>query len=255
MTEIEAKNKVIQLAESQIGYKETGKNITKYAQDFDTLYPDFYNTKKQGAEWCDIFNDWDYVTNFGEENAKKMLYQPSKSAGAGCKYSAQYYKNNNAFYKTPELGDQIFFYVGGEINHTGIVVSITNEQVITIEGNCSNQVKKQYHKKNASNIAGYGRPNWSVVSDIKPVEVKIVNIEMPVLSYGSECYEVGVLQIMLNSKNYKGENNKPLSIDNKFGKNVRYAVHSYQEDLKKQGLIDNVDEVIGKKCWTHLLKG
>ena len=242
MTEIEAKNKVIQLAESQIGYKETGKNITKYAQDFDTKYPDFYNTKKQGAEWCDIFNDWDYVTNFGEDNAKKMLYQPSKSAGAGCKFSAQYYKNNNAFYKTPELGDQIFFYVGGEINHTGIVVSITNEQVITIEGNCSNQVKKQYHKKNASNIAGYGRPNWSV-------EVKIVNIEMPVLSYGSRGEEVKTWQILLNAFGYVGANGKPLTVDGVFGDNVLYATKQYQKTW------GNPDGIVGKKSWTKALKG
>ena len=250
MTEIEAKNKVIQLAESQIGYKETGKNITKYAQDFDTLYPDFYNTKKQGADWCDMFVDWLFVTAFGEENAKKMLYQPSKSAGAGCKYSAQYYKNNNAFYKTPELGDQIFFYVGGEINHTGIVVSITNEQVITIEGNCSNQVKKQYHKKNASNIAGYGRPNWSVVSDIKPVEVKTVNIEMPVLSYGSRGEEVKTWQILMNGFGYVGANGKPLTEDGVFGDNVLFATKKYQKDC---GM--NADGIVGKKSWTKALKG
>lgn len=250
MTEIEAKNKVIQLAESQIGYKETGKNITKYAQDFDTKYPDFYNTKKQGAEWCDIFNDWNYVTNFGEENAKKMLYQPSKSAGAGCKYSAQYYKNNNAFYKTPELADQIFFYVGGEINHTGIVVSITNEQVITIEGNCSNQVKKQYHKKNASNIAGYGRPNWSVVSDIKPVEVKTVTVELQVLSYGSRGEQVKTWQILMNGFGYVGANGKPLTEDGVFGDNVLFATKQFQ---KASGM--NADGLVGQKSWNKALKG
>lgn len=248
-----AQEKVTLTALNEVGYKEQGKNITKYADYFDKNCPNFYNTKKQGAEWCDIFNDYCFVVNFGEEIARKMLYQPVKSAGAGCKFSANYYKQNNAFYSEPKVGDQIFFYVGGEINHTGRVVGVSGTQVITVEGNSNNQVQKKYYDKTTRSIAGYGRPNWSLVEDEK--EEEFVDIQMPVLRYGAECYEVGVLQIMLNSKNYKGENEKPLSVDNKFGKNVRYAVRAYQEDLKKQGFIDNVDEVFGKKCWTHLLKG
>ena len=256
MTITEAKNKVTTTALGEVGYKETGKNITKYSAYFEGT--DFYNGSKGdgktwGAEWCDIFNDWCFAVVFGNEMAKKMLYQGSKSAGAGCKNSADFYKKNNAFYKTPEYGDQIFFYVGGEINHTGRVVGVSKTQVMTVEGNAGNAVRQNTYSLTDSKIAGYGRPDWSLVAQDK--EEEFVNIEMPVLRYGAECYEVGVLQIMLNSKNYKGENNKPLSVDNKFGKNVRYAVHAYQEDLKKQGLIDNVDEVFGKKSWTHILKG
>lgn len=253
MTIIEAKNKVANTAIAEIGYKETGKNITKYAEYFDKNCPNFYNTKKQGAEWCDIFNDWDFVVNFGEELARKMLYQPIKSAGAGCKFSAQYYKQNNAFYKTPEYGDQIFFYVGGEINHTGRVIGVSSTQVITVEGNSANAVRQRTYNLNDKSIAGYGRPNWSLAAQDK--EVEFVDIQMPVLQYGSKRYEVGVLQVILNSKNYKGANGRPLTVDNDFGKNVRFAVHSYQEDLKKKGLINTVDEIVGKKTWTHLLNG
>lgn len=254
MNEIDAKMKLIQTAQSQIGYKEEGKNITKYAKDFDTKYPTFYNTKKQGADWCDIFNDWNYVETFGEENAKKMLYQPSKSTGAGCKFSANFYKQNNAFYSTPEIGDQIFFFVGGEINHTGIVESVTNEQVITIEGNCSNQVKRQYHKKNASNIAGYGRPDWSVVADvtpdIKPIGDDKVMIEMSVLSFGSVGEEVKTLQRLLREFNYRGANSKTISIDGKFGSNTLFAVKQYQKDHNI-----SQDGIVGKTTWTKILKG
>lgn len=62
-------SKAVNLAKTQVGYAETGNNITKYAKDFDTKYPDFYNTKKQGAEWCDIFFDWLMVTSYGETEA------------------------------------------------------------------------------------------------------------------------------------------------------------------------------------------
>lgn len=253
MTIIDAQNKVTQIALSQLGYTEQGKNITKYAQDFDTKYPNFYNTKKQGAEWCDIFNDWCFVEAFGEEIARKMLYQPEKSAGAGCKFSADYFKKNNAFYSSPKYADQIFFYVGGEINHTGRVIGISNTQVITVEGNAGNAVRQNIYSLTDKKIAGYGRPNWSLVANDK--EIKTVTVEMPVLQLGSKCYEVGTLQIILNGKNFKGENGKPLTVDCDFGKNVRFAVHNVQVEMQKKGIIQKPDDICGQKTWNYLLKG
>jgi len=248
-----AVDKVIDLARSQVGYKETPVNITKYAADFDSLYPTFYNTKKQGAEWCDIFFDWLYVKSFGENTAREMLYQPLKSAGAGCYYSAGYYKMNNRFYRSPERGDQIFFYVGGQINHTGIVVNVTSDKVTTIEGNAGNAVRENVYNLFDSKIAGYGRPNWLLVDD-KP-KGETVMIEMPVLKQGAKCPEVGTLQIMLNAFGYKGKNNKStLKVDCDYGSNTAYAVHNLQCDMKNKGLIQNVDDTVGQKTWTYLLK-
>lgn len=252
MTITEAKNKVTTTSLGEVGYKETGKNITKYAEYFDKNCPNFYNTKKQGAEWCDIFNDWCFVVTFGEELAKKMLYQPVKSAGAGCKFSAQYFKQNNAFYKTPEYGDQIFFYVGGEINHTGRVVGVSKTQVMTVEGNSGNAVRQNTYSLTDSKIAGYGRPDWSLVANEKGVQT--VNIEMPVLRFGDSCYEVGTLQVICNARGYKGENGKPLTVDNRFGKNTRFAVHNMQLDMIEQGIIKNADDICGKYTWNYLLK-
>lgn len=249
MTITEAKNKVSNTAIGEVGYTETGKNITKYAEYFDKNCPNFYNTKKQGAEWCDIFNDYCFVVNFGEDTARKMLYQPVKSAGAGCKYSTNYYKQNNAFYSTPEYGDQIFFYVGGEINHTGRVVGVSNTQVMTVEGNSANAVRQRMYNLNDKNIAGYGRPNWSLVQDEKPVEVTTVNIEMTVLSYGSRGEEVKTWQRLMRELNFVGANGKPLTVDGIFGDNVLFATKQFQ---KQWG---NPDGIVGKKSWTKALKG
>ena len=156
------KDVIIDLAKSQIGYKETGTNITKYSKDFDTKWPDFYNTKKQGAEWCDIFVDWLFCESFGPKKAMKMLYQPSKSCGAGCKYSAQYYSNHNAFDHNAKVGDQIFFG-HPNINHTGIVIAVTSYSVTTVEGNSGNAVKQHTYNLNDRNIAGYGHPDYGSV--------------------------------------------------------------------------------------------
>lgn len=238
--------RVIQTAKNELGYHESGKNITKYAQDFDTKYPNFYNTKKQGAEWCDIFYDWCMVTTFGEDIGRQMLYQPWKSAGAGCKFSAQYYKDNKAFYKTPEIGDQIFFYVGGEINHTGRVIAVTSTTVTTIEGNAGNEVRQNTYKLSASNIAGYGRPKWSLAGG----GTETVNIEMNILQKGSKGEQVKTYQVMMNTLNIKGANGKALSVDKDYGNNCVYACKTLQ---KKLGLAQT--GICDQAIWDKLLKG
>ena len=174
--------KVIKVALDEVGYleKKTNKqlddktanagygNYTKYARDLDNI-KNFYNGKKNGYSWCDIFVDWCFVQVYGSEKAKDVLYQPDKSTGAGCKYSMNFYKNKKRFYKTPKKGDQIFFRRGNEITHTGLVYKVDNAKVYTIEGNTSSAsgvvanggavVKKSYNLT-SSYIAGYGRPNY-----------------------------------------------------------------------------------------------
>jgi len=58
--------------------------------------------------------------------------------GAGCLYSAGYYKQAGRWTSIPARGNQIFFsYSSGEVSHTGIVESVSAQQVVTIEGNTS----------------------------------------------------------------------------------------------------------------------
>lgn len=181
MTVEEAKKAVVDLANAEVGYHEKasnanlddpdgnsgGNNWTKYARDLDAL-PDFYNGAKNGYAWCDVFVDWCFVRIFGEELGRKMLYQPEKSAGAGCLYSAGYYKAANAFHRTnPRPGDQIFFsYSSGEYSHTGIVVDVNGTTITTIEGNTSDSVGRRTYEASNRTIAGYGTPNWELAVEI-----------------------------------------------------------------------------------------
>ena len=190
MTVEEAKKSVVDLAESEVGYHEKasnaslddptgnsgGANWTKYARDLDNI-PDFYNGKKNGYAWCDIFVDWCFVHIFGEELGRKMLYQPEKSAGAGCLYSAGYYKQNNAFHRTnPRLGDQIFFsHSAGEYSHTGIVVNVNGNTITTVEGNTSDSVGRRTYETSNRSIAGYGTPNWELA--VEPWEKPWIVVE------------------------------------------------------------------------------
>lgn len=139
-------------------------NYTKYARDIDQI-TGFYNTMKQGYDWCDVSHDWAHVMAWGGDLAKKVLYQPDYSCGAGCDWSAGYYRNNGAFFKTPKVGDQIFFGTTGHEKHTGMVRAVDSKYVYTVEGNTSNSVRLKSYLLTDSSIVGYGRPNYALVAD------------------------------------------------------------------------------------------
>ena len=158
MTEREAKNKIVSWAAAQVGFREGENNWNRYAVG----KTDVYGWDVQNQPWCDVFVDAGFIECFGVENAKKLTYQSVFSAL--CSASAQYYKNNQAWYSSPEVGDQIFFYYEGGINHTGIVTAVADGRVTTVEGNSSDMVARRVWAQSALNIAGYGRPNWRVLS-------------------------------------------------------------------------------------------
>lgn len=166
-------NDVLSIAYGQIGYKAQIGKINKYAEALDKT--DAYNTKKNGYDWCDVFVDWCFYSAYGLETMQQLLYQPKNGCGAGCEFSAKYFKDNNAFYKEPQIGDQIFFDWNndGKADHTGIVYSIetrSNNQkfVVTVEGNTNatgesyqnGEVCKKTYSYYSSSIYGYGRPNF-----------------------------------------------------------------------------------------------
>ena len=108
--------KVIDVALSQVGYHEKASNAelddfkansgdgnwTKFARDMDAL-SGFYNGRKQGFAWCDVFVDWCFVQAYGRAGAQFLLCQPDNSAGAGCSGSAQYFRNKGQFHeKNPQ---------------------------------------------------------------------------------------------------------------------------------------------------------
>lgn len=171
---------LIKIAKSQIGYKEKATNsqldsfdanagsanYNKYARD---LYKaGYYNGNKQGYAWCDVFVDWCFWTlcDHNKKEAEAMEYQTGLY-GAGCVYSAQYYKAAGAFSKTPKLGDQVFFK---DYAHTGIVVGINSSRITTVEGNAGNCVGQHTYNLGSSNIEGYGHPKYVVPKPQEPTE-------------------------------------------------------------------------------------
>ena len=203
-------------------------NYTKYARDLDAI-DGFYNTPKQGFPYCDVFVDWDFVKCFGAEIAMKMLYQPKYSGGAGCTYSMQYYKNNNAFTTIPKKGYQIFFGNSYESTHTGIVIDVDGDTVFTVEGNTSDGVYKRSYSIYSNNILGYGIPNYDLVCE------EDFNYN-PNINYSETYNNDSILSIkdvqrFLN-KNYIGLFQNKLDEDNIYGELTKQAlVMAIQDEI------------------------
>lgn len=157
---------VLDLAKRQIGYKETGKNETKYARFFDNEAWQWFNTKKQGAEWCAIFICWLFAQNetLGQKQALSFLGcpAPKNNCAAGCGYLYDYMKAKG--YKSDiqhvKPGDIVFFKSGSKCSHVGITESVSNGKVITIEGNKDNSVKRVTHNISSNIYFGVMSPDW-----------------------------------------------------------------------------------------------
>lgn len=281
-------SKVVRIALDEVGYLEKAsnanldsntanagsRNYTKYARDLDNI-PGFYNGKKNGYAWCDVFVDWCFVQAFGVDKAKELLCQPDKSLGAGCGYSMNYYKNKGQFHTKPAIGDQIFFKSGSSITHTGLVYDVDKTYVYTIEGNTSSAsgvvsnggaVCKKRYKLSYNKIAGYGRPSY----DKEEVSYRPTVLEWQKAAiadgfkfpkygadgkWGLECESVAKKAVVKKRVTYQYKNLTKLvqkvigvDVDGLCGSNTDRYIREYQ---KKYGL--EVDGAVGLNTWKHML--
>lgn len=187
------KDKYIALMQRQVGYKETGVNQTKYSRWFDNEGWQFFNTKKQGAEWCAIVLLWALCQNelgIGKEKVRTWLGLPTpkNNCAAGVPYLWSYLvKKGYKVDKTKgEPGDFIFFNGNA---HIGMIEKVANGKYTTIEGNKGNKVSRCTYAIGSSQICGVCRPDWSKVEP-KPVEP--VPTPEPTPTVTAKNYEVKV---------------------------------------------------------------
>lgn len=182
---------VVSLAKQEVGYIEKAtnanlddktanagnKNYNKYAKYIDTNYPTFYNGKKNGYEWCDVFVDCMFIQAYGLENAMRLLNQPTKSSGAGCLYSYRYFKSKNWTGKTPKVGAQVFFGTSeNSISHTGLVVAVESTRFCVVEGNKNNKVEQNWYLNNAAVIVGFGYPPYDVPETTNNPRMRVITV-------------------------------------------------------------------------------
>ena len=143
---------VLNVAKSQIGYKEGKNNWTKYGQEYGM----------NNVSWCMIFVWWCFK-HAGAENLIKKI--------ASCTQEWNAMKAQAVSKSSLRPGDIVFFDWdhSGDCDHVGIVEAAGSSQVTTIEGNTSagnsgsqsngDGVYRRY--RNYSQIAKAFRPKYS----------------------------------------------------------------------------------------------
>lgn len=265
---------LLEEAAKWVGYKE--KKSNSQLEDYEAnagsgnwnifakdLYSAGYygNRNKNGFSWCNCWVDamHYYVSGRNKEEAQRVSCQTG-IYGAVCTYSAAYYKAQGRFDKKPRPGDQIYFTSSGSSGyaHTGIVESVDDTYVYTIEGNASNMVKRKKYLRDNSSIGGYGHPLYDDCETLPIIETNTgdktatttgtggsITVNTYTLKSGSKGNAVVSMQALLNVKG-----DAKLELDGSFGPLTEQALMRYQHS---HGL--DVDGVCGKQSWTELLNG
>ena len=140
-------------ASNEIDYAESGDNITKFGQWSGC----------DGQPWCAAFAAWAIAQAFdgSKDKAVKALYNCDN-----VNYTptlTQYFKDNNAWYNEPKVGDEVMYGNPGAY-HVGLVTAVdeANKTYTSVEGNTNDQVTQKEHSSYMDgNVIGYGRPDYT----------------------------------------------------------------------------------------------
>ena len=170
-------DKVIKIAQNEVGYLEKRSNSqlydktanagsNNYTKYWAEIYPSY-----QGQPWCACFVTWVLVQAFGVELATKLLkHYPY----VYCPTMASLFSLN----ANPKAGDIVIFKHSGEFTHTGIVTYVNGDYFETVEGNTSGGSSiianggavcaKSYYN---SNLPGtkFCTPDWSLVASVNNI--------------------------------------------------------------------------------------
>lgn len=169
--------KVLNIAASQLGYKETPANSNR------TKFGAWYG--QDGEPWCAMFVSWCL------SQAGMPLHITKPTGFAYCPYGVDWFKKQGLWHTSnPQPGDVVFFdWYPGTSNsgawHVGFVESVNADGTVTcIEGNTSysnqdNGGVVMRRKRSKSLIMGYGRPKYTAEaqepeSDLAPCKIHIL---------------------------------------------------------------------------------
>ena len=156
------RNKIIQNAVAEIGYKEGANNENKYSQEL-------YNIKAQ--EWCADFVRWCLIKAGAGDLYPKSSYVPTIAEWYDQKGLYKNSKANGGNY-TPQTADIILFDYNhnSTSDHIGLVEKVANGKVYTIEGNKDNMVKRCEYDLDCTDIRAYCVPSYEETEE-KPKEI------------------------------------------------------------------------------------
>lgn len=141
------RDKIVEIALSQKGYKEGPNNDTKYGA--------WYGLNHE--PWCAMFVSW--CAN--QAGIPESIIPKFAGCTTGFRIMTQMGITTKE-HIIPQKGDLIFFDWdrSGDYDHVGIVTSANETSVYTVEGNHDDNVDTYVYPINASYIAGYARPKY-----------------------------------------------------------------------------------------------
>ena len=148
---------VIDTAQLEVGYQETGNNDTKYGK--------WYGLNNQ--PWCAMFVSW----CFAQADLSELVAAQTKKGFASCDAGLKWFAKRNKLIPVGQAqpGDVVFFQFDDDAqpDHVGIVIKNWKRRgiLLTVEGNTSADKGSQsngdgvYVKKRAYSLAmGVARP-------------------------------------------------------------------------------------------------
>lgn len=145
------RNKIVSIAQAEVGYKEQGTNQTKYGK--------WYGMQD---EWCNIFVSWcANQAGISEDIIPKMAYVPSTANWFDAKGQYKNSKANGGNY-IPQAGDIVLFDYNHNTtsDHIGLVERVEGSEVYTIEGNKNNMVQRCRYDLASRDIRAYCVPAY-----------------------------------------------------------------------------------------------
>lgn len=150
---------MIALARTQIGYRETGNNLTKYNEWLGRIPG--YPHNGYGYPWCHSFLSW-LLAQTGNAGAGPRT--------AGCAVGVAWFRQRGRYYSSPKVGDFVYYGTGGS-THVELVAAVSSSSITTIGGNTSGSLGGSYWNGNgtyqksvsrsSTRIHGYGRPTYT----------------------------------------------------------------------------------------------
>lgn len=222
------RQKFIDVALSQVGYKEGANNDNKYGKHFNL----------NNVAWCALFVDW-CAEEVGILNVL-IPYAP------GCGTYVKWYQERGLWLDgslKPKKGNLILFkptVKGATASHIGIVYDVDDNYVYTVEGNAGKNTDGVYkfkYKIGYDKILGYG------IVDFNDEESK------PDVIYQSwDCKKNKWLPNVTNDNGYAG--NKGNSVGaifiNLTKGNIEYRVHQ-KDGNRWLPSVTNRDDYAGNK--------
>ena len=177
------RDNMLKIAESQLGYRETAENHTKYGKWYGM----------DGQPWCAMFVSW-CARRAGVPQS--VIPNFASCTYGGMKWFREQGRWKNADY-TPRSGDLVFFDWeeedgsgrDGQAEHVAIVEYVTNDTIHTIEGNTDNEMVERRERPRNEDVLGFGVPNYGSISSAAG-EISVSGAAIPQSLWEGESFSI-----------------------------------------------------------------